>query len=135
MDKNKEQVVNIINSCDILLRFPTNNNMSLMYPFSQIIKAILLSEEEYNKELGKNIAGFFEYEINEENSIFNTLDKVAIIKRLDDIDSFKMWKDLIDLFNKKWEFVERNNRYKEIEQWIMNDIEKFSKNKIILKED
>lgn len=127
MDKNKEQVVNMINSCDILLRFPTNNNMSLMYPFSQIIKAILLSEEGYCEELGKNIAGFFEYEINEENSIFNTLDKVAIIKRLDDIDSFKMWKDLVDLFNKKWEFVERNNRYKEIEQWIMNDIEKFSK--------
>lgn len=127
MDKNKEQVVNMINSCDILLRFPTNNNMSLMYPFSQIIKAILLSEEGYCEEIGKNIAGFFEYEINEENSIFNTLDKVAIIKRLDDIDSFKMWKDLVDLFNKKWEFVERNNRYKEIEQWIMNDIEKFSK--------
>lgn len=127
MDKNKEQVVNMINSCDILLRFPTNNNMSLMYPFSQIIKAILLSEEGYCEELGKNIAGFFEYEINEENSIFNTLDKIAIIKRLDDIDSFKMWKDLVDLFNKKWEFVERNNRYKEIEQWIMNDIEKFSK--------
>lgn len=127
MDKNKEQVVNMINSCDILLRFPTNNNMSLMYPFSQIIKAILLSEEGYCEELGKNIAGFFEYEINEEDSIFNTLDKVAIIKRLDDIDSFKMWKDLVDLFNKKWEFVERNNRYKEIEQWIMNDIEKFSK--------
>lgn len=127
MDKNKEQVVNMINSCDILLRFPTNNNMSLMYPFSQIIKAILLSEERYCEELGKNIAGFFEYEINEGNSIFNTLDKVTIIKRLDDIDSFKMWKDLVDLFNKKWEFVERNNRYKEIEQWIMNDIEKFSK--------
>lgn len=127
MDKNKEQVVNMINSCDILLRFPTNNNMSLMYPFSQIIKAILLSKERYCEELGKNIAGFFEYEINEGNSIFNTLDKVTIIKRLDDIDSFKMWKDLVDLFNKKWEFVERNNRYKEIEQWIMNDIEKFSK--------
>lgn len=127
MDKNKEQVVNMINSCDILLRFPTNNNMSLMYPFSQIIKAILLSKEGCCEELGKNIAGFFEYEINKENSIFNTLDKVAIIKRLDDIDSFKMWKDLVDLFNKKWEFVERNNRYKEIEQWIMNDIEKFSK--------
>lgn len=127
MYKNKEQVVNMINSCDILLRFPTNNNMSLMYPFSQIIKAILLSEERYCEELGKNIAGFFEYEINEGNSIFNTLDKVTIIKRLDDIDSFKMWKDLVDLFNKKWEFVERNNRYKEIEQWIMNDIEKFSK--------
>lgn len=127
MDKNKEQVVNMINSCDILLRFPTNNNMSLMYPFSQIIKAILLSEERYCEELGKNIAGFFEYEINEGNSIFNTLAKVTIIKRLDDIDSFKMWKDLVDLFNKKWEFVERNNRYKEIEQWIMNDIEKFSK--------
>nr|DAQ36272.1 MAG TPA: hypothetical protein [Caudoviricetes sp.] len=127
MDKNKEQVVNMINSCDILLRFPTNNNMSLMYPFSQIIKAILLSEERYCEELGKNIAGFFEYEINEGNSIFNILDKVTIIKRLDDIDSFKMWKNLVDLFNKKWEFVERNNRYKEIEQWIMNDIEKFSK--------
>lgn len=127
MDKNKEQVVNMINSCDILLRFPTNNNMSLMYPFSQIIKAILLSKERYCEELGKNIAGFFEYEINEGNSIFNTLDKVTIIKRLDDIDSFKMWKNLVDLFNKKWEFVERNNRYKEIEQWIMNDIEKFSK--------
>ena len=111
MDKNKEQVVNMINSCDILLRFPTNNNMSLMYPFSQIIKAILLSEERYCEELGKNIAGFFEYEINEGNSIFNTLAKVTIIKRLDE----------------KWEFVERNNRYKEIEQWIMNDIEKFSK--------
>lgn len=117
----------MINSCDILLRFPTNNNMLLIYPFSQIIKAILLSEEGYCEELGKNISGFFEYEINEENSIFNTLDKVAIIKKLDDIDSFKMWKDLVDLFNKKYEFVERNNRYKEIEQWIINDIEKFSK--------
>ena len=127
MEENKKQVVNMINSCDILLRFPTNNNMSLMYPFSQIIKAILLSEEEYGEELGKNIAGFFEYEINEENSMFNTLDKVTIIKRLDDIDSFKIWKDLVGLFNGKWKFVERNDRYKEIEQWIMNDIEKFSK--------
>lgn len=127
MKENERQVVNMINSCDILLRFPTNNNMLLIYPFSQIIKAILLSEEGYCEELGKNISGFFEYEINEENSIFNTLDKVAIIKKLDDIDSFKMWKDLVDLFNKKYEFVERNNRYKEIEQWIINDIEKFSK--------
>lgn len=127
MKENERQVVNMINSCDILLRFPTNNNMLLIYPFSQMIKAILLSEEGYCEELGKNISGFFEYEINEENSIFNTLDKVAIIKKLDDIDSFKMWKDLVDLFNKKYEFVERNNRYKEIEQWIINDIEKFSK--------
>lgn len=127
MEENKKQIINMINSCDILLRFPTNNNMSLMYPFSQIIKAILLSEEKYSEELGKNIAGFFEYEINEESSIFNTLDKVAIIKRFDDIDSFKIWKDLVDLFNEKWKFVERNDRYKEIEQWIMNDIEKFSK--------
>ena len=127
MKENERQVVNMINSCDILLRFPTNNNMLLIYPFSQIIKAILLSEEGYCEELGKNISGFFEYEINEENSIFNTLDKVTIIKKLDDIDSFKMWKDLVDLFNKKYEFIERNNRYKEIEQWIINDIEKFSK--------
>lgn len=127
MKENERQIVDMINSCDILLRFPTNNNMSLIYPFSQIIKAVLLSEEEYSEELGKNIAGFFEYEINEENSIFNTLDKVVIIKRFDDIDSFKMWKNLVDLFNKKWEFVERNNKYKEIEQWIMNDIKKFSK--------
>ncbi len=127
MKENERQVVNMINSCDILLRFPTNNNMLLIYPFSQIIKAILLSEEGYCEELGKNISGFFEYEINEENSIFNTLDKVTIIKKLDDIDNFKMWKDLVDLFNKEYEFVERNNRYKEIEQWIINDIEKFSK--------
>ena len=80
---DKEKVVlDIVSENEFFYKFPNNINMVYTYPIMKIIKTILTSEKKYDKNIGKNIHDFFDYELNKENPI----QKIAFIRIWDNIE-------------------------------------------------
>lgn len=92
--------------------------MILMYPFVQIIKTILSSEEPYEKGIGEKVSYFFQYEINNENFIYRKNERNVLLRVFENIDNAKIWGDFVSLFNFANLFKKTNDFYRLVEGWM-----------------
>ena len=111
---SKNIVIKIIEGNECMFRCPSNKNMCLTYPFTQIIKNILLYDKKHHEHIYERITGFFNYERNNSKSLYNKVDKGVFIKKIDEITNARIWEKFIDLFDRGWDS-------KSIEEWIMCD--------------
>lgn len=118
MEQNKIEVINMINSSEYFLKFFYNKDMILMYPFIQTIKVILSSEKPYEKGIGKKISYFFEYEINNENSIYKKNERNVLLRMFENIDNAEIWNDFVSLFNLANLFDKTNDFFHFVEGWM-----------------